>query len=65
MSTLTGPGCPSCEWNDENPIIAFMYPDDDERGTTLTADIVGYEVRCQRCGTEWDEWLFHEYGIVR
>jgi uncharacterized Zn finger protein len=60
MSTLTGgPGCPDCEADNENPIQAYMY---DEHDNTK---IVGYEVRCKECGMVWDEWLYHEYGIVR
>ncbi len=73
--TLTGPGCPKCEHNIENPIEAVMYANDDcmacmepERYDDHLHDdetIVGHEVRCRKCGTVWDEWLYNDYGIVR
>ncbi len=59
---MTGPGCPSCEHNDENPILAWIIAEPD---TPRANEIVGYEMRCRQCGIEWDEFLYHEYGIVR
>ena len=73
--TLTGPGCPDCDANNENPILATMYANDDcmacfesERYDDHIHDenvTVGYEVKCRRCGLIWDEWLSSDYGIVR
>jgi len=59
MPSLTGPGCPACNYNIENHIEAFMYDEHDD------TKIVGYQVVCFQCGQQWDEWLYREYGIVR